>query len=66
MLVRDSFTTLFAIGIILVTLLTRNAHIGTEVVMGNVDALRLSDCRLVYAILGFNFLLFSLFLRNTK
>lgn len=60
------FTTLFAIGIILVTLLTRNAHIGTEVVMGNVDALRLADCRLVYAILGLNFLIFTLFFKEYK
>lgn len=60
------FTTLFAIGIILVTLLTRNAHIGTEVVMGNVDALRLGDCRLVYTILAFNIVLFSLFFKEYK
>ncbi|PJD97277.1 MAG: ABC transporter permease [Parachlamydia sp.] len=37
------FTTLFALGIVLVTLLTRNAHIGTEIVMGNADILRLED-----------------------
>lgn len=60
------FATLFAIGIILVTLLTRNAHIGTEVVMGNVDALRLGDCKLVYTILGMNILLFSLFFKEYK
>lgn len=60
------FTTLFAVGIILVTLLTRNAHIGTEVVMGNADALRLSDCRLVYTILGMNVLLFFLFFKEYK
>lgn len=41
------FTSLFALGIVLVTLFTRNAHIGVEVVMGNVDALHLHDIRLV-------------------
>ncbi len=60
------FTTLFAVGIILVTLLTRNAHIGTEVVMGNVDALRLGDLRLVYAILLMNITLFILFFKEFK
>jgi manganese/zinc/iron transport system permease protein len=60
------FTSLFAIGIILVTLLTRNAHIGTEVVMGNVDALQLDDFKLVYIILGLNILLFLLFFKEFK
>lgn len=41
-----SFTLLFALGIVLVTLLTRNAHIGAEVVIGNVDALQPSDLML--------------------
>ncbi len=51
------FTTLFAIGIIIVTVATKNAHIGTEVVMGNVDALQLSDCSLALVILLGNALL---------
>lgn len=37
------FTTLFALGILLVTLFTRSSHIGVEVITGNVDALRRSD-----------------------
>lgn len=61
-----SFTTLFALGIILVTLLTRNAHIGTEVVMGNVDALHIDDCRFIFVILGLNSLLFFLFFKEFK
>lgn len=60
------FTSLFALGIVLVTVLTRNAHIGTEVVMGNVDALHVDDCKLVYAILGMNLLLFLLFFKEYK
>src|SRR5262249_55175071 len=60
------FTSLFAIGIILATLLTRNAHIGTEVVMGNVDALQLSDCKLVLVILGINIVSFILFFKEFK
>lgn len=60
------FTSLFALGIVLVTLLTRNAHIGTEVVMGNVDALHLEDCKLVFVILGMNLVLFILFFKEFK
>ncbi len=63
------FTTLFAIGIILVTLATRDAHIGTEVVMGNVDALNKEDSYLVYIVLAINavviFLFFKEFLLTT-
>jgi manganese/zinc/iron transport system permease protein len=40
------FTTLFALGVICVTLFTKNAHISTEAVMGNPDALQWSDLKL--------------------
>lgn len=60
------FTSLFAVGILLLTLLTRNAHIGTEVVMGNVDALQIEDCKLVYFILLMNVVLFTLFFKEFK
>lgn len=58
------FTSLFALGIILLTVFTRNAHIGTEVVMGNVDALHIDDCKLVLVILGINIVLFTLFFKE--
>lgn len=60
------FTSLFALGIVLVTLLTRNAHVGTEVVMGNVDALHLDDIKLVAWVLLFNCLLVFLFFKEYK
>jgi manganese/zinc/iron transport system permease protein len=60
------FTSLFSVGIILATVLTRNVHIGTEAVMGNVDALQLDDCKLVYAILGLNVVLVFLFFKEYK
>lgn len=41
------FSAFFALGIVLVNLLTRNAHIGAEVVMGNVDALHHDDLKIV-------------------
>jgi manganese/zinc/iron transport system permease protein len=58
------FTSLFAIGIILVTLLTRNAHIGIEAVMGNADALQYQDLFWVYAIVFFNVMICFLFFKE--
>lgn len=60
------FTTMFALGVILVTLWTRNAHIGVEVVMGNVDALHIDDLKLVYLVLAVNLISFILFFKEFK
>lgn len=58
------FTSLFALGVVLVTAVTRNVHIGTEVVMGNVDGLQLKDCQLVWIILGIKLVLLFLFFKE--
>jgi len=60
------FTSLFALGIVLVTMLTRNVHLSTEVVMGNVDALHLEDCQLVLIVLAFNIIVTTLFFKEFK
>jgi manganese/zinc/iron transport system permease protein len=60
------FTSLFALGVILLTMVTRNAHIGTEVVMGNVDVLQIEDCRLVWITFLMNLILFFLFFKEYK
>ncbi len=60
------FTTLFAVGIIMVTILTRNAHIGAEVVMGNVDALHFDDIKLIAFILIGNVILITLLYKEYK
>jgi len=39
------FTTLFALGILLVTLYTKNMHLGVEIVMGHIDALGTNDVK---------------------
>lgn len=52
-----TFTSLFAVGIILVTALLRNTHIGVEAVMGNADALHKDDLWGVYLIAGINVIL---------
>lgn len=46
------FTMLFALSITLVTIFSRNAHIGVEMIMGNVDALHLHDIKIIYSALG--------------
>lgn len=57
------FNFLFAAGIVLVTALSKNAHIGIELLMGNVDALQVGDLRLVWWIFVVNALFFLLFWR---
>lgn len=58
------FTTLFALGIILVTVFTRNSHLGVEAITGNVDALHPEDIRLVWVTALVNFVLIALFFRQ--
>jgi len=58
------FTSLFALGVIGVTVLTRSAHIGIEIVMGNVDALHVDDLKLVAIILFLNVALAILFFKE--
>ncbi|MDN3505048.1 MAG: metal ABC transporter permease [Rhabdochlamydiaceae bacterium] len=48
------FSLFFALGILLVTLYTRNMHIGVEAIMGNVDALHPNDLFLSLAICFIN------------
>ncbi|MCE5294106.1 MAG: metal ABC transporter permease [Chlamydiales bacterium] len=48
------FTFLFAAGIIMVTTLTKSAHIGVELLMGNVDALHINDLKLMFWIFVVN------------
>ncbi|MEZ5314944.1 MAG: metal ABC transporter permease [Chlamydiales bacterium] len=60
------FSILFALGIVFVTIFTRNVHIGTELVMGNTDALQKSDIRGVIAILVLNIACFFLLFHGFK
>jgi len=58
------FTGLFSLGVILVTLYTSNSHIGPESVMGNVDALHISDLKSIFFILMLNVAAVALFYRQ--
>lgn len=60
------FTALFALGIILVTLYTRNAHIGLEIVMGNADALHLNDVKIALGVMLTNTIFILLFFKEWK
>lgn len=60
------FTTLFALGLVLVTLLTRNVHLSTEAVMGNADALQKNDVQMIFIVLAINLVLFVLFFKEFK
>ncbi len=55
------FTTLFALGVTLVNLAARNAHIGVEAVTGNVDALTSEDLYLVLPTLFLSLILLITF-----
>lgn len=50
------FTTLFALGVLLVTLYTRSSHIGVEIITGNVDGLGRTDALYAGAIALINLL----------
>lgn len=58
------FTALFALGIILVTLYTRNVHLGIEAVMGNVDILQVSDLKLTAGLVALNLGVIALFYKQ--
>jgi len=55
------FTSFFALGLVLLTLLTRNTHVGTEAVMGSLDILKLEDAFLPLLVLAINVILIWLF-----
>ncbi|MCB1085286.1 MAG: metal ABC transporter permease, partial [Chlamydiia bacterium] len=48
------FTALFALGVVLVTALSRGCHLGVEAIMGNVDALHADDIKKVFSLFVFN------------
>ncbi len=55
------FTSLFSIGILAVTLFTRDTHLGVEAVMGNADALKIGDLSTAALLASTNIALIALF-----
>lgn len=60
------FTSLFALGILFVTMYTRNLHLGLESIMGNVDALQKTDLHLAGFVFGVNALVITGFFHRLK
>ena len=60
------FTAFFALGVVLVTTLSRNSHLGIEAIMGNVDALHPSDLKQVFYLFLFNAALIFLCFRRLE
>lgn len=58
------FSLLFALGLFLVSVYMRNLHVGTELIMGNADALIPADLTLTGVTLLINLALFALFFRG--
>jgi manganese/zinc/iron transport system permease protein len=57
------FTAFFALGVVLVTILSRNSHLGVEAIMGNVDALHPDHLKQVFYLFLFNATIVFLFFR---
>jgi manganese/zinc/iron transport system permease protein len=60
------FTTLFALGVAVVTLFMRDVHLGLEAVMGNADIVTLADLKLTFSLVGINLLSIVLFFRQLQ
>ncbi len=58
------FSSLFALGIILINIYSKNSHVSQEAVMGNVDALHISDLHLSFFVLLVNLILIFLFYKE--
>lgn len=58
------FSFLFALGILLVTVFARSAHIGIEVIMGSSDALLPRDVSPVLSVMGINMVTLLLFYKE--
>ncbi len=60
------FTTLFALGVVLATVFTRNTHLGIEAIMGNADALHIHDLKLILWVACFDCAVVMLFFKEFK
>ena len=58
------FSFLFAVGIVLATIFTRNSHIGTEVIAGNIDLITFSDLRMLLVLAAVVLSLITVFWRH--
>lgn len=59
-------TVMVAIGVVLVTVFTRNTHLGIEAITGNVDALHIEDIKIVAFVALLNVAVIILFFKEFK
>lgn len=59
-------TVMVAIGVVLVTVFTRNTHLGVEAITGNIDALHVEDIKIVAFVSLFNVAVVGLFFKELK
>jgi manganese/zinc/iron transport system permease protein len=60
------FTLFFALGVTVVTVYTKSAHLGVEAVMGNADALHLDDLKLIFWIVLLDLFIVGVFFKEFK
>lgn len=58
------FTFFLALGVILVSFFSHNAHVGTELIMGNIDAVDLNHLKTIFLISLINCFIFLIFRRG--
>ncbi|MCH9620784.1 MAG: Manganese transport system membrane protein MntD [Chlamydiia bacterium] len=58
------FTTLFAIGAILVTLFTKSSHVGVDIIMGNLDLVHTDDLYTGFLVLALTVSFITLFFKD--
>lgn len=60
------FTTLFALGLTLLTLFLKDNHIGIDAIMGNIDTVIASDLNALFSIMILNFCIIMFFFKGMK
>ena len=58
------FSTLFALGVILITISTHSSHVGVDIVMGNLDLIHLNDLFLALFVMILTLVFVSVFFRD--
>jgi len=58
------FSTLFALGAILVTLFTKSSHVGVDIIMGNLDLVHIDDLYGAFLVLSVSTTFITLFFRD--
>jgi manganese/zinc/iron transport system permease protein len=58
------FTTLFAIGAVLITLFTKSSHVGVDIIMGNLDLVHMDDLYVGVFVLALSVVFVTLFFKD--